>query len=277
MGLAFRQPIPIEEGIALEDTPECFGYMAEICLNPDGCAGIHIGVDEKGDGYALIADAKGKCLHFMERSKGMLLDRGMKRVRLKSGVWYPIRVTYDGKILRLWLNENPLDKDPWPKFEFSLSLPGRRIGLSGAEFRGKRIQPLESQETPGGSFTNPVAAGADPDVLFIKASIIYIIGSRTIRIHRKTLIYSSRAKHAGIDELGSVNAIFRVSVSEDLVHWSSPHPVLYRSGALEGAFCMSPNVSKRRILLPSVCRRAFPRGRGFPCLLRGFHIAGRAF
>ena len=242
MGLAFRQAIPIGNGIAFQDAPERFDYTAELCLEPGGCAGVHIGVSESGDGYALVADAKGQCLHFMERSEGMLLDRGMKRIRLKSGVWYPVRAAYDGMILRLWVNENPLDKEPWPKFEFPLSLPGQRIGLEGAEFRRERLQPLEPAETSGESFTNPVAAGADPDVLFYEGKYYLYNRIPNDPNSQEDAYLFQQGKHAGIDEAGSVNAIFRVSVSEDLVHWSQPHPVLYRTGALEGAFCMSPNV-----------------------------------
>ena len=237
------QAIPIKDGIVFRDAPERFEYDAEICLSPEGYAGIHIGVDGNGGGYALMANGKEQCVHFMERKKGtVLLDRGMKRVRLQSGVWYPIRATYDGRILRVWLNENPLDKSPWPKFEFALSLPGQRVGLDGAAFRKERIQPLTQREAAGESFTNPVTVGADPDVLYHQGKYyLYNRIPNDPNSPEDAYLYGESG-HAGLDEAGSVNAIFRVSISEDLVHWSSHTPVLFRSQALEGAFCMSPNV-----------------------------------
>lgn len=251
MGLAFRQAIPIRDGIILQDAPDCFAYAAEICLQPGGWAGIHIGVDDQGrGGYALMANVKEQCVHFMERKNDtVLLDRGMKRVRLQSARWYPIRATYDGKVLRVWLDENPMDGEPWPKFEFALSLAGGRVGLDAgrgaADFRDERLLPLPRCEAAGETFTNPVATGADPDVLYHEGT--YYLYNRVPNDPSSledAYLYQKTA-HAGLDEAGSANAIFRVSTSEDLVHWSAHTPVLFRSPVLAGAFCMSPNVFQK--------------------------------
>ena len=112
MGIQYRQALPIQTPVAVREAPGTFDYAMEMCLTGEGWAGIQVGVGQ-GRGYALMANAAKQCVHFMEIKGGaVLLDRGMKRLPLEKGVWYPLRATYDGRILRLWLNENPLDDEP---------------------------------------------------------------------------------------------------------------------------------------------------------------------
>lgn len=131
MGIAFQQATAIRQMPELREAPETFEYSAEICFHhPQGRAGLLLGINGGGNGYALIASAEKQCVHFMEcKSRAVLIDRGMRRLPIKQETWYPLRARYDGSILRLWLNENPLDGEPWPKFEFALELPGRGAGL----------------------------------------------------------------------------------------------------------------------------------------------------
>ena len=171
MGIAFQQATAIRQMPELREAPETFEYSAEICFHhPQGRAGLLLGINGGGNGYALIASAEKQCVHFMEcKSRAVLIDRGMRRLPIKQETWYPLRARYDGSILRLWLNENPLDGEPWPKFEFALELPGRGAGLylenGTAEVRGERLVRWTDEKPKVPTFTNPVLTGADPDIL----------------------------------------------------------------------------------------------------------------
>jgi len=247
MGIEFRQAIPIPVVPEVKEAPKTFDYEAELCFTGDDAwAGMQVGVGCGGKGYALMASMKDQCVHFMEVNKdAVLIDRGMRRLPLKKDAWYPIRATYDGKILRLWLNENPLDTDPWPKFEFELELPGPGVALDcreGAAFRNESLTELALQTAVGETFTNPVIIGADPDVLYHEG--MYYVYNRIPNDpnSKEDKFLFNGSDLAGLDEAGDVNAIFRVACSKDLVHWSPFTPCLYRENELKDAFCMSPNV-----------------------------------
>ena len=171
MGIAFQQATAIRQMPELREAPETFEYSAEICFHhPQGRAGLLLGINGGRNGYALIASAEKQCVYFMEcKSRAVLIDRGMRRLPIKQETWYPLRARYDGSVLRLWLNENPLDGEPWPKFEFALELPGRSAGLylenGTAEVRGERLVRWTDDKPKVPMFTNPVLTGADPDIL----------------------------------------------------------------------------------------------------------------
>ncbi|MBE5770053.1 MAG: hypothetical protein E7336_01630 [Clostridiales bacterium] len=247
MGLQFRQAMPIDEKIPMKDAPAAFEYRAEISLPADGWAGMHVGADKAGNGYALLANVKEQCIHFMQNKRDVVyMDKGMKRIPLKADTWYPIMARYDGKILRFWLNENPLDQDPWPKFEFELELKEPCVGLVAgrghASFRNEMLLPYDAPAPEGEMFTNPVLIGADPDILYHEGRYyIYNRIPNDPNSREDEYLYNG-SDRANMDVAGDVNAIFRVSWSDDLVHWSPFTPCLYREKELEGAFCMSPNV-----------------------------------
>ena len=248
MGIQYRQALPISVPVPVREAPQVFDYTVEMCLTGDGWAGIQVGVAQ-GRGYALMANVQEQCVHFMEIKGGaVLIDRGMKRLPLEKNVWYPLRALYDGRVLRMWLNENCMDEDPWPKFEFELELPGRGVGTDDggcASFRHETLNPVPAGELPVETFTNPVLTGADPDILFYDGR--YYIYNRIPNdpSSREDAYLYNGSERAGLDQAGDANAIFRAAWSEDLVHWSSYSPVLYRDEALTGAFCMSPNVFEK--------------------------------
>ena len=274
MGIAFQQATAIRQMPELREAPETFEYSAEICFHhPQGRAGLLLGINGSGNGYALIASAEKQCVHFMEcKSRAVLIDRGMRRLPIKQETWYPLRARYDGSILRLWLNENPLDGEPWPKFEFALELPGRGAGLylenGTAEVRGERLVRWTDEKPKVPTFTNPVLTGADPDILLHEGR--YYIYNRVPNDpnSREDAYLLQNGEHAGLDRMGDANAIFRVAWSDDLVNWSPYQPVLYRDKSLLGAFCMSPNVFEYKGYF-YLCGGALP-GRGeLPCVLCG--------
>ena len=156
MGIPFRQPLPFPQPRSLRRAPQSFDYQAHICLpHGQGVTGVAFGL-YNGHGYALTMDTAASCLYFMEIQEGMLLDRGMRRLPVKPGQTCPVRVTYGEGILRLWLNENPLDTEPWPKFEFALDFPGGEIGFFGnGELADESLLAWQPEPVHGETFQNP--------------------------------------------------------------------------------------------------------------------------
>ncbi len=246
MGLQAIQDIDQDGQCALREAPDRFAYETELCFTGDGWAGVQIGMDGQGRGWALLANAARQELHLMESRTGLVFqDRGARRLPLKRGAWYPIRVRYDGKSLRLWFNENPKDLAPWPKFEVSLTLAGNLVGTDtgreSAVFRGERCSPLQP-DPAGETFTNPILPGADPDILFYGGR--YYLYNRVPNDPNfsEDAYLRDKGARGRMDQAGDAQTIFRAAWSEDLVHWSPYTPVLRRDRTLEGAFCMSPNV-----------------------------------
>lgn len=70
----------------LREAPETFEYSAEICFHhPQGRAGLLLGINGGGNGYALIASAEKQCVYFMEcKSRAVLIDRGAQAA-IKQG------------------------------------------------------------------------------------------------------------------------------------------------------------------------------------------------
>lgn len=244
MGIAFRPAIPFEMPL-LAKAPEQFVYEAELCFHRErGLAGVALGVNE-GKGYALAADVGEQCLYLMEIENGTLADRGMRRLPLKTEQPYPIRITYGGGVLRLWLNENPLDREPWPKFEFALTLPGDGLGFWGescADIRNVSLRAFTPEEPAGETYQNPVCIGADPDILYHEGRYYLYNRIPNDPNSREDAFLYEDGERAAMDQAGDRDGIFRVSCSEDLVHWSGYTTVLRRHDTLKSAFCMSPNV-----------------------------------
>lgn len=246
MGVAFRQAIPNDGQVTYLSAPAHFRLTARIKLNRDGFAGIHVGVaDPRSKGWALMVNHQGHAVHFMEvRPGGVMLDRGLRRFDFDLNTWYPMRAEYDGSVLRVWFDQNPLDQEPWPKYEFALEVQGG-IGLDAgrdvAEFADVQVEALPAAP-PVEGFTNPIMVGADPDILWHNG--VYYLYNRVPNDpnSREDAYLYNGSDLAALDEAGDVNAIFRVTSSTDLVHWSPYKPMFLRDEALTGAFCMSPNV-----------------------------------
>ncbi|HML47147.1 MAG TPA: family 43 glycosylhydrolase [Clostridia bacterium] len=251
MGIQFKQAIANDGRVEYIQTPARYRLTAEILLKKNGYAGVQLGVRGQRDGgYGLLVSHGDHSVHFMEIKRGgaVMLDRGLRYFSFDLDAWYPIRAEYDGRVARLWFDHNPLDEDPWPKYEFELELkPG--IGLDAgrdvAQFRNVRVEVLEDRPDEESGFTNPVMVGADPDILLHKG--VYYLYNRVPNDpnSREDAYLYNGSEQAKLEEAGDINAIFRVSSSVDLVHWSPYRPVFFRDEMLAGAFCMSPNVFEK--------------------------------
>ena len=251
MGLEFMQAVANGGRLTRLDVPETFLLKAEIRLLKPGRAGVQFGVLKSGEGWALSVDQGARAVKFMQIKKGggVLLDRGLRRADIDLNTWYPIRVSYDGAVVRAWFNENPLDGEPWPKFEFAIDLGGGCAALDegrgAAEFRNVSVEEAERKAEPAAAYANPVLVGADPDILLSGGRYyLYNRVPNDPRFSEDAYLFNG-SELAALDEKGGMDAIFRVASSEDLVHWSSYKPCFFRSGVPEGAFCMSPNVMEK--------------------------------
>ncbi len=251
MGIQFKQAIPNDGQVQYLDTPSCFRLTAKVLLTADGWAGVHFGVQNTySGGYALMLNHTDYAVHFMEVKRGgaVLLDRGLRYFDYDLGTWYPLEACYDGHVLKVWFNQNPLDTEPWPKYEFEVELKtgiGLDSGRGIAQFKDVVVSEYVPLESDAPQYINPVAVGADPDILYHDG--LYYLYNRIPNDpnSREDAYLYNGSKEASLDEAGDVDAIFRVSSSPDLVHWSPTKPMFLRDEGLQGAFCMSPNVFEK--------------------------------
>ncbi len=251
MGIQFKQAIPNDGEIQYLDAPPCFELSAQVLLKADGWAGVQFGVQNaRGGGFALMLNHTDHAVHFMEVKRGgaVLLDRGLRYFDYDLDTWYPIKARYDGRVLKVWFDPNPLDTHPWPKYEFEVEL-GPGIGLDSgrgiAQFNDISIHAYTPEQAATPEYTNPVAVGADPDILYSDG--LYYLYNRIPNDpnSREDAYLFNGSEQANMDQAGDVEAIFRVSSSPDLVRWSPYQPMFFRDEGLQGAFCMSPNVFEK--------------------------------
>lgn len=250
MGVQWMQAIAFEGNVKTFETPSSFAFETKMKLKrEDGWAGICVGLANK-TGYGLLVNVKLQEAHFMKlRGNAVWLDQGMRRMTLRTGEWYGVRAEYDGEILKLYLLTNPLDEDPWPVFEFPVQLEANVVaceaGADAAEFANAKVEAWQPEAAAQETFTNPVMVGADPDILLHEGR--YYLYNRVPNDPKATedaYLYNG-SKLAQLDDAGDENAIFRVTSSPDLVHWSAYKTVFFRDETLAGAFCMSPNVVEK--------------------------------
>ena len=248
MGIQWMQAIPLEGTESLLQTPEKFSLSVRARLGETGWAGLCFGMDGK-TGWAMLANVEKQEIHFLElKHNAVWLDRGMRRWPLATGRLYILRGEYDGNVLRAFFLEESAEETSWPVFEFPLALRGQAAvcpGLGGAVFEDVQISALDAPFYSGETFTNPIMVGADPDILLYEGR--YYLYNRVPNdptSSEDAYLYDG-SDRASLDQAGDQRAVFRVASSEDLVHWSPYKTVFSRDSTLEGAFCMSPNVTYR--------------------------------
>ena len=248
MGIQWMQAIPHEGVGRTVEVPPKFCLSVRMTPEGEGWAGLCFGMDGKA-GWAVQVSPERQEIHFLElKHNAVWLDRGMRRQAVRAGREYLYRAEYDGQVLRVFFLADAKEEDPYPVFEFPLALSGPAAlypGRGGAAFSDLRVAPLERPFYTGETFTNPVLVGADPDILLHEGR--YYLYNRVPNDPNSTedaYLYNG-SDRAGLDRAGDKNAIFRVASSEDLVHWSPYKTVFSRDSVLEGAFCMSPNVTEK--------------------------------
>lgn len=249
MGIQFMQAIANDAGQEMREVPAKFRFSCGVTFYRPGWAGLCFGMDGK-HGWAMFADVHRQEAHFLELKNGAVwLDRGMRRLTFGKDTEYPMRAEYDGQVLRAYFDVNPLDPNPWPLFEFPIVLDAPNVGFDtgrgAAEWKEAKAEALTEPFYTGETFTNPVRIGADPDILLHDG--VYYLYNRVPNDpnSREDAYLYNGSDRADMDTAGDENAVFRVTSSRDLVHWSPYRLCFSRDEKLKGAFCMSPNVVEK--------------------------------
>lgn len=248
MGLQSIQAIPNDGRQQMMTVPESFVFSTTVTLRKNGWAGIVLSPDKPDDGWALLCDHGRQEVHFFQLHHGAVwIDKGLRRLTFHLNTPYEMRAEYAKGILKLYFNVYPGDKDPWPVFEFPIEMKSDKAALDfgrddTAEFCNTAVKAYDLKPYQGETYTNPVMVGADPDILLHDG--VYYLYNRVPNdpSSREDAYLYNGSDRADMDEAGDVNAVFRVTSSRDLVHWSKYKICFRRNEVLQGAFCMSPNV-----------------------------------
>ena len=130
-----------------------------------------------------------------------------------------MRIRVTGGVAALYFADNRTDTAPYPKLE--MQLDGYAAGKFGVMLTDGTLASLSvgaAAPYDGETYTNPVVAGADPDVLYYDGT--YYLYNR----------------------ISAGNAVFSVSTSPDLVHWTARRTVFWHTNDAETRSYMSPNV-----------------------------------
>lgn len=161
-------------------------FSGSVMLPPNGVVEIYFNTHLDGErisqanGYMLEIYAENKTLTAFSVESGRRVLFGERKFDFTSGVWYPFKILRDGKFAEIYFNENPLDRDPYPKFNFELDKKGDLHGffMAGEDTKFKDYS-LSAYTRPdaGAVYKNPIIVGmTDPEV-FYKNGLYYVYGA----------------------------------------------------------------------------------------------------
>ncbi|WP_168735946.1 family 43 glycosylhydrolase [Cohnella fermenti] len=166
-------------------------------VGPDALEGYYIGINAATKSAVLGTFANGKWSEI-----------ATKNLPISVNVWYPIKVVASGNHIQVYINDNPLNEKPYPKFDLaepshaSTGLIGLRTVNAAAQFDNVKIISYEETIT-GATYNNLNLLGgiADPHVMYYEG-VYYLYGTDTAK--------SSTDMQVGI----------KVYTSTDLVNWT---------------------------------------------------------
>lgn len=205
-----------------------FRLYCEIVIKASGLGGVMLFSDGEANGIYLAADEGDQNVSLYRVENNMREQLGRRKCTFERNTRIPIIIDYNEGLLKVYFNENPLDTDPYPKFELNAGIMASKLKNKGIGFRmGNGIADFYSisiteaaEKYDGKTYTNPVIQGADPDVLFYNG--IYYLYQR----------------------ISDGNNVFRVSTSTDLVKWKTGG-IIYKhdpNSETPTSTYMSPNV-----------------------------------
>ncbi len=137
-------------------------------------------------GYCFEADSENDTVSVYYVTKNLRYPIGTKYCKLDVGVEYPVTIVFETlntRRITFYLNENPLDEDPYPKYELVLDKKSSgQVGFAcmegKAEIRLAGIKEFESTVEEGLTYTNPIITEmTDPD-MFYHDGKYYLYGCR---------------------------------------------------------------------------------------------------
>ncbi|MBQ2732606.1 MAG: family 43 glycosylhydrolase, partial [Clostridia bacterium] len=161
-----------------------FTEEGKVCFTAPVTAKDNDGLETTG--YYFEADSEKDTVSVYYVTKNLRYPIGTKYCKMDVGVAYPVTIifeTLNTRRITFYLNENPLDEDPYPKYELVLDKKSSgQVGfacLQGkAEISLGGIKEFESTPKEGLTYTNPIITGmTDPDMFYHEGKY-YLYGTR---------------------------------------------------------------------------------------------------
>ncbi|UJF34928.1 family 43 glycosylhydrolase [Paenibacillus hexagrammi] len=172
------------------------------------------------NGYYVGINAATQSAVLGQMTKGTWTEIASRKLPIMAGQWYHLKVVADGAHLQVFVNDNPLNLAPYPKFDLleSSHLSTGHIGLrtsnADAMFDNIKISSYKDTVT-GPTYTNSIVADiADPFVLH-HDGMYYLYGTNT-----------SQDPNAPKG--------FKVYTSKDLVNWQEQSELALKLGDVWG-------------------------------------------
>ncbi len=169
-----------------------------LTLPEGGKAGVYFNVSPgKGEtlspeGYYLEIDEAADRVTLYTQKGEILAPFGAKYCKTEAGSAIPVILEVYNRYLAVYVNENPLDKDPYPKFElnageFKKGVFGYSLS-AGAAFTYPVLSAFDGARYQGETYKNPVVTDLnDPDVFFWEGTYyLYGGGKDYLRCYTST-------------------------------------------------------------------------------------------
>ncbi len=135
------------------------GEMMQLSVIPDKCEDMITYTDRNGMGYAFSYDAAVERFFLYRYNDGELLYLAEHAMMLTAGREYPVRVTYTEKMLSVYVQDMR-----YPVMEALIS-DAKELCIGSTAPISFEISPYEAPKYER-TYTNPVAHGADPEILY---------------------------------------------------------------------------------------------------------------
>lgn len=206
-------------GAMLTDSAMAANFTASVMLTPVGVSKLLFGMTDAENGYAFEIHKKDETVALYKITDGAYTCMGRKKTPVGDDS-YLASVSVHNSIATATFDAFSQGKAAFPSFE--MALDGYAAGKFGIWLEGGSVQTLtvsDSVAKQGDMYTNPVASGADPDVLYYDGT--YYLYNR----------------------IKSGNNVFQVYTSPDLVNWTERNVVFtHKPGEYTAKSYMSPNV-----------------------------------
>jgi GH43 family beta-xylosidase len=162
-----------EQPMEILDTASLQSYVVEADIKLGGENSVAGFAFRAGDlveagftGYYTGLSGADKTVFLLEDSSEM----ARRKVSVEPGQWYPLRLEVSGNNFVLYVDDNPVAENQFPKYDavddtYVQGQLALRVSRGQAEFRNVSVEPFE-RELPEVTYQNPVQAGcADPELM----------------------------------------------------------------------------------------------------------------
>ncbi|MBQ8837055.1 MAG: family 43 glycosylhydrolase [Clostridia bacterium] len=205
-------------GAMLTQSALADNFKASLTLTPENNSKVFFGMKDNNNGYAFEINRTRETVAFYQITNGEYIRLGVKNAPVYDGE-HTVTVEVTDSVATVTFDAFFEGEDAFKSFDFKLTdYAGGKFGVWLEGGNVKNLSVTETDGITGETYTNPVAWGADPDVLFYDGT--YYLYNRI---------------HSG-------NDIFRVYTSPDLVRWTARSAVFSIDDSFTTTGYMSPNV-----------------------------------